>query len=193
MKIKEKFLYKGKIIDLKKVEAKIGKKKIEKEIACLHLPRSVGILPLIGKDKIVLIKNYRLAARKEMWEIPAGFLKKNEKPEIGAKRELKEETGFLAKKLKRICQFYFSPGYFREEMILFKAEKLEKGRQQLEEDEMIKKVKIFNQKEVLKMIKQRKIDDAKTILAILFLFISNRKPIEEGGRGKPRFPREGKY
>jgi ADP-ribose pyrophosphatase len=167
MKIKEKFLYKGKIIDLKKVEAKIGKKKIEKEIACLHLPRSVGILPLIRKDKIVLIKNYRLAAKKEMWEIPAGFLKKNEKPEIGAKRELKEETGFLAKRLKRICQFYFSPGYLREYMIVFKAEKLEKGKQNLEEGEMIKKVKIFSQKEVLKMIKNKKIEDAKTIIAIL--------------------------
>jgi ADP-ribose pyrophosphatase len=172
MRIKEKTLYRGKIIDLKKVKIQLNKKKIEKEIACFHLPKSVGILPLIDKDKVVLVKQYRAGAKREMWEIPAGFLKKNEKPEIGARRELKEETGFEARKLKKIAEFYLSPGYLREYMYLFKATSLKNGKQLLGKDEIINKVKIFSQKEAAKMIKNKRIIDAKTILAI-FSFKKN--------------------
>jgi len=143
-KIREKVLYKGKILDLRKVEIKSGKEKIEKEIASFHFPLSVGILPVIEKNKIILIKQYRTAAKRELWEIPAGFLKKNEKPKAGAKRELKEETGFSAKKLEKIAEFYFSPGYLRECMYLFRATGLKKGKQMLDEGEMIKEVKIFS-------------------------------------------------
>jgi ADP-ribose pyrophosphatase len=166
-RIREEVLYKGKVLLLKKVEIRLNKEKIEKEIACFHLPRSVGILPLIDKNKIILIRHYRTAARKELWEIPAGFLKRNEKPEVGAKRELKEETGFLAKRLKKIAEFYFSPGYLRECMYLFRATRLKKGKQMLDEGEMIKEVKIFSLKKALGMVKKRKILDAKSIIAIL--------------------------
>lgn len=175
MKVKEKILYKGKWIDLKKAKARINGKEIEKEFACTHSPKAVAILPVVGKNKIILVKQYRFAAKREIWEIPAGFLKKNEKPEITAKRELEEETGFKAKKLKKIAEFFQSPGYLREYIYLFKAYVEEKGKQSFDKDEFIKKVKIFTQKEVLKMIKEKKIVDAKTIIAILLWKLEGSK------------------
>lgn len=165
MKIKRiRQIYKGKELSLNLIVARENQKEIEKEV--IVFPKTVAILPLIG-DKIVLIKQYRFPTKKEIWEIPAGKLRKKEKPEIGAKRELKEETGLGAKKLEKIGEFYLSPGYSTEYMYLFRAKSLKKGKQSLDEDEIIKNIKIFNLKEALQMIKRKEIIDAKTILAIL--------------------------
>jgi ADP-ribose pyrophosphatase len=157
---------KGNVILFEVFEEEIGKAKIKRDV--VKFSKTVGILPLIGKDKIVLIRQFRFPINKEIWEIPAGKLDRGEKPEIGAKRELKEETGYEAKELKKIGEFYLSPGYSTEYMYLFLARGLKKGEQSLDKGEKIKEVKIFSKKEVLKMIKTRKIVDAKTILALFF-------------------------
>ena len=165
--MKEKLLKKckGKSAIFKVIEEKIGKIKIKRNV--LEFPRTVGILPLIGKNKIVLLRQFRFSIKREIWEIPAGKLRKKEKPKIGAKRELKEETGFEAKKLEKIGEFFLSPGYSTEYMYLFRATGLKKGKQMLDEGEMIKEVKIFSLKKALEMIKKMKILDAKSIIAIL--------------------------
>jgi ADP-ribose pyrophosphatase len=157
---------KGNVVLFEVFEEEIGKTKIKRDV--VKFPKTVGILPLIGKDKIVLIRQFRFPINKEIWEIPAGKLDRGEKPEIGAKRELKEETGHEAKELKKIGEFYLSPGYSTEYMYLFLARGLKKGEQSLDKGEKIKEVKIFSKKEVLKMMKSRKIVDAKTFLALFF-------------------------
>jgi ADP-ribose pyrophosphatase len=157
---------KGPTAVFKIFKVKIGKKEYENNL--LKFSKTVGILPLISKNKIVLVSQYRFPVKKEIWEIPAGKLDRGEKPEIGAKRELKEETGYEAKEWKKIGEFYLSPGYSTEYMYLFVAKGLKQGEQSLDEGEMIKKVKIFSKKEILKMIKNRKLVDAKTILALFF-------------------------
>ena len=157
---------KGNIVLFEVFEEKIGNEKIKRDL--VKFPQTVGILPVIGKNKIVLIKQFRFPINKEIWEIPAGKLDRGEKPEIGAKRELREETGYEAKILKKIGEFYLSPGYSTEYMYLLVAKGLKKGEQKLDIGEKIKEVKIFSKKEVLKMIKSRKIVDAKTILALFF-------------------------
>ncbi len=167
MKEKSKILYQDKEISLKLIEKKILKKKVKAVI--LDFPKTVGVLPVDESGKIILVKQYRFPAKKELWEIPAGKLKKGEKPELGAKRELKEETGFEAKKLKKIAEYFVSPGYTSEYQYLFVAKDLKKGKQLLEKDEIIKKVKAFSLNEILKMIKEKKIIDAKTILAISYI------------------------
>jgi ADP-ribose pyrophosphatase len=166
--VKKKLLKKckGNVILFEVFEEEIGKTKIKRDV--VKFPKTVGILPLIGKDKIVLIRQFRFPINKEIWEIPAGKLDRGEKPEIGAKRELKEETGHEAKELKKIGEFYLSPGYSTEYMYLFLARGLKKGEQSLDKGEKIKEVKIFSKKEVLKMMKSRKIVDAKTFLALFF-------------------------
>jgi len=162
--IKVKKIYKGQEFSLNLIEGRFDKKKILKEVVVF--PNSVAILPFIDRNKIVLIKQYRFPAQKEIWEIPAGKVNKGEQPQIAARRELKEETGFETKKLEKIAEFYKSPGYSTEYMHLFKAILSKKGKQLLDSDEIINKIKIFSLKEALEMIKKKKIIDSKTILAI---------------------------
>jgi len=166
MKIKIIKQLKGKTATFKLLDVEIGGKHYLKNI--LQHPRSVAILPVIDRDKIVLIKQFRFAINREIWEIPAGKLNKNEKPDDGAKRELREETGYRSKELKKIGEFYLSPGYSTEYMYVFLAKGLKKAKQSLEDGEQITDVKVFSVNEVLKMIKSRKIVDAKTLLALSF-------------------------
>ncbi len=170
MKItKIKKIYQGREASLNLIEVKFQRRKISKEVV-IH-PNTVAILPLIGKNKIVLVRQYRFPAKKELWEIPAGKLKKKERPQKAAQRELKEETGFKAGKWEKIAEFYNSPGYTTEYMCLLKATHLKKGKKSPDEDELIRKIKIFTLNEALEMIKKKKIVDAKTILAIFNEFL----------------------
>jgi ADP-ribose pyrophosphatase len=164
---KNKIIYQGKEISLKLIEKRGLKNKIEQVI--VNFPKTVGVLPVDEKGRIILVKQYRFPAKKDLWEIPAGKLKKREKPEIGAKRELKEEAGLGAQKLKKIAEYFVSPGYTSEYQYLFVAKNLKKEEKTPDEGEVIKKIKKFSLAEILKMIKEKKIVDVKTILAI-FLY-----------------------
>ncbi len=167
MKIeKVKEIYKGDFVSLKIIEGKLKGQNIKREIVVFS--NTVSVLPLIEKDKIILIKQYRAPAEKELWEIPAGKLDKNEDPEKGAKRELEEETGFKAGKLEQIAEFYKSPGYCTEYMYVFRATFLEKTKQRLDDGEIIDQVKVFSLSEALKMIENKEIIDADTIIALMY-------------------------
>ncbi|MFH1824730.1 MAG: NUDIX hydrolase [Candidatus Firestonebacteria bacterium] len=131
-------------------------------------PGASVVIPLISKDNIILVKQYRFAIKKWTWEVPAGTLKSEESPLRCAKRELEEETGYKAGKLTKLLSFYSSPGFLFEKMHLFLATDLKIGVLNLDEDENIK-IKVFNLKEIEKMIFENKIVDAKTLVAILFL------------------------
>lgn len=167
MKIeKVKEVYKGDFVSLKIIEGKLKGQNIKREIVVFS--NTVSVLPLIEKDKIILIKQYRAPAEKELWEIPAGKLDKGEDPEKGAKRELEEETGFKAGKLEQIAEFYKSPGYCTEYMYVFRATFLEKTKQRLDDGEIIEQVKVFSLSEALKMIENKEIIDAHTIIALMY-------------------------
>ena len=163
-KIKE--AYKGKVIDLRIIKGKFQGKDIFKEIVVF--PNTVTILPVIGKEKVVLIKQYRFPIEKEIWELPAGKLNKGEDSEIAAKRELKEETGYIAEKLEKVSEFYMAPGYSTEYMTIFRATSLKQSEQALDNNEIINEVKVFSLGEALKMIENKGIIDAKTIVALMY-------------------------
>lgn len=129
-------------------------------------PGAVAILPLLPDGRIALVKQYRYSVGKELLEVPAGTLEKGESPDICARRELREETGFTSGSIKRLFSFYVAPGYSNEKIHLFAASELKSGKKQAEEDESIK-VEIYGYEELLKMIDENVIEDAKTIVAIL--------------------------
>jgi ADP-ribose pyrophosphatase len=101
---------KGNVVLFEVFEEEMEGEKIKRDV--VNFPKTVGILPLIEKDKVILIRQFRSPIKKEIWEIPAGKLDKGEKPEVGAKRELKEETGYEAKELKKIGEFFFKSRLF---------------------------------------------------------------------------------
>jgi len=163
----KKIIYSGKNFSLFIGEKIIRAKKVKVEI--IKYPHSVGIIPLMGKNKIILIKQYRFPLEKKIWEIPAGKILKGESSLSGAKRELEEETGYRAKKWKKLISFYMVPGYSTEYMTLFLAQDLVFKGRKLDKDEFINNPRIFNLEKVKKMIKEGEIKDIKTILSIFLL------------------------
>jgi ADP-ribose pyrophosphatase len=115
---------------------------------------------------IVIERQYRHAANRFLWEIPAGRLEPGEDPLTGAQRELAEETGYRARKWKTLVEYYASPGFVGESMLVFLAEDLYAGEAAPEEDERIE-IRLVRLSEVLRMIEKGAIHDGKTLNAVL--------------------------
>jgi ADP-ribose pyrophosphatase len=121
-----------------------------------------------AEPRILLERQYRHAAQSMMWELPAGRIDDGETALTAAKRELLEETGYSARRWKRILHFYVSPGFLDETMTIYLAEGLQAGEAQPEADERIA-VKFFPLSEARRMAVNGRIQDAKTISGILWL------------------------
>ncbi len=113
-----------------------------------------------------------------MWELPAGRIDKGEDELTAAKRELLEETGYSAKRWKRILKFYASPGFVAETMSIFLARDIKPGVAQPEADEVIA-VSFIPLKKAVEMVMKGKVLDAKTISGVLWLS-------HQGNLRKPR-------
>jgi len=115
---------------------------------------------------IVVERQYRHAANRFLWELPAGKLELGEDPLLGAQRELAEETGYRAKKWKPLVEYYASPGFLGESMKVFVAEGLVAGDSHPEDDEQIA-FRLVKLSELLKLIELGAILDGKTLSSVL--------------------------
>lgn len=129
-------------------------------------PGAVVILPVLDAKTILLIRNYRHAVGQYLFELPAGTLNKGEPPMNAAGRELLEETGYLAGRLKPILSFFASPGILSEKLHLFAAYDLTEHKTSLELGEDIE-VKPTDFDLAIEMIRDGAIQDSKTIAALL--------------------------
>jgi ADP-ribose pyrophosphatase len=118
--------------------------------------------------KVLLARQYRFAADRFLWELPAGHIDEGEDSLTAGKRELLEETGYAAKHWKRILRFYSSPGFLDETMTVYMATGLTPGQAQPEEDESITK-RFFALDRAAAMVRSGKVQDGKTIAAVLWL------------------------
>ncbi len=137
----------------------------------VHHTGSVVVLAVDegGAEPLVLLeRQYRHAAQKYLWELPAGRIDKGEKELAAAKRELREETGYAAKSWRRVLRFYASPGFVAETMSVFLARGLRAGTAEPEADEAIQ-VRMTPLSQVVRMIMQGRIEDGKTISGVLWL------------------------
>jgi ADP-ribose pyrophosphatase len=137
----------------------------------VHHSGSVVILAVEEGDsepRVLLERQYRYAARQMLWELPAGRIDKGENDLHAAKRELLEETGYTAKRWRRILRFYASPGFLAEAMNLYLARGLRAGSAQPEPDEVIH-VRMVPLSAAVRMVMRGAIKDGKTISGILWL------------------------
>jgi len=121
-----------------------------------------------GEPHVLLERQYRYAAGDFLWEIPAGRIDEGERPLAGAKRELREETGYTARSWEKALFFFPSPGFMDETMTIFLARDLKAGEAQPEEDEKIEH-ELVPLSRAVEMIFDGKIRDGKTIAAVLWL------------------------
>ena len=131
-------------------------------------PGCVVIIPQLGRDRFLLVKQYRYAARGWMWEFPAGGIEKGESILSAAKRELAEEAGFAAGSIKKLLAFYPTPGISEEKMHLFLAKNLKPAYAEKDDDEEFE-IREFSLKEIGTMIQAGKIEDGKTIIGYFLL------------------------
>lgn len=169
--IKSEYLYKGKIINLRKDEIVLedGKKALREIVE-----HSGGCAVLCEKDGCVLmVKQFRYPYKETVLEIPAGKINVGESPYETAIRELEEEGGIKAEKVSLMYESYPSPGYTNEKIYIYKAENFVKSKQNLDEDEFLTAEWI--KKDKLKdMIKNGEIKDGKTLIALLSIIDVNR-------------------
>lgn len=130
-------------------------------------PGAVAILAWPSSDTIVLVKQFRYATGEELWEIPAGKLEPGEDPAACAARELSEEAGFRPQLLKHVYSFYTSPGFSSELLYLYEAKNLIWSPGSTDDDEFLTTSTITIQ-EALRWLNQKRIRDAKTIIALLW-------------------------
>jgi len=162
--VKKKKIYEGKILGLSVYDGKIEGRRVKREI--IEHPGAAAMLAFDEKNKVILVKQHRFP-HGYVLEIPAGTLEKREKPIKCAFRELEEETGYRAKKMTPLITYYPSIGYNSEVIYCFLASGLKKiAGLKLDDDEILSVVKMDMQK-LLRMIKSGKIQDSKTICAVL--------------------------
>ncbi len=128
---------------------------------------AVAIVAVDEKNYLLLVRQFRHAANKELLEIPAGGVDRGETPEEAATREMQEETGYAPGKLVRLGGFYSAPGYASEYLYLFMATELVPARLVAEDTEEIKLVRIPLD-EAVELIHSGEIQDAKTIAGLLY-------------------------
>ncbi|MCW4049009.1 MAG: NUDIX hydrolase [Candidatus Bathyarchaeota archaeon] len=163
-KVSSKLLHKGKHFSFKTdtVQLDNGKETIRDIV---DHPGAIAVIPVDG-ESIIMVRQFRYAAGKELLEIPAGTLEPGEDSFACAVRELQEETGYAASEWNKLLSCYMAPGYSNEIIHFYVAEGLNAVDSNPEDDESITVEKhSFN--DVLTMIEENVIEDSKTITGVL--------------------------
>lgn len=173
--VRSEKIFEGKFINLRVDTVELGNQKYAKREIVEHKKAS-AILAINENNEILLVRQYRKAIEDFIYEIPAGIVNIAEEPELCALRELREETGYEAKKISSICEFYSSPGFTNEKIYLYKAEELTFISTKFDEDECIETISV-NKEQAKKMIETGRILDSKTLVGILYWLNSEQSAV----------------
>lgn len=144
----------------------------EVDLEIVRHPPSAVLLPMQDADHLIMVRQYRYAIDRWIWELPAGSLDPGESPEEGAARECREEVGLAPGRIELVARFYPTPGYCDELMMLFRltelAESVDPSLDVKDEDEDLR-VGVFSVQEARAMLRRGEILDMKTALGLMLL------------------------
>jgi len=158
------YVYRGKVVDLKIEELEFPSRKAVVEI--VEHRGAVVIAAQPTPDSIVLVEQYRYPIGKRQWEVPAGTIDPDEEADACAARELREETGYTAKRIRRLWSAYSAPGFCTELLHFYAAEDLVLGEREPDAGEEDMLVKTFALDEAWAMVERDELRDAKSQIAI---------------------------
>lgn len=135
-------------------------------------PGAIGVLPFVDENNIILVRQYRYPVGSILYEIPAGKIEKSRRESLKkcVLRELMEETGFTTtyNNITLLFSFYPTPAFSTEKLYIFLAKNVRKGekiKHVKDEDEFIEPI-IISLEKSLELVKEGKICDAKTVIAL---------------------------
>ena len=165
-RIARKLVHKGKLVSFYEDTVKIPNGNIAVWDFLEH-QGAAAVVPVTDEGKILMVKQYRNALDRETIEIPAGGLNgANEPTRLAAKRELEEETGMISEDLSLLLSLRTTVAFCNEKIDIYVARNLKCGEQHMDEDEFID-VQAYSIEELNEMIYTGKIEDSKTIAAIM--------------------------
>lgn len=170
----QRIIFRGRKIEVALREVRLHDGRIAERELVLHRG-AVALVPMVDHDHVCLVRNERFAVGKTLLEVPAGTLDPGESADVTAARELKEETGYTAGKITKLSEWWVSPGYVTERMYLYLCEDLQAGELALEPDEKLKP-EVVPWNEAVRMVSNGRIEDAKSMLAILICDRLRRNP-----------------
>lgn len=159
-------IYRGRVLSLVREELQWQGHRLVRET--VQHPGAVVVLPVLDDGRLVMVRQYRHAVGRSLLELPAGTLDRRESALACAKRELAEETGWMARRWRRLASFYAAPGCLSERMTLFLAEGLRHVGANPEPGEGVAPVTL-TRRQALAKIRTGEICDAKTIIGVLWL------------------------
>ncbi len=171
--LSSEIIYSGRIVKLRVDDVSLpGGRKTRREV--VEHSDCVAMVAVDADDDVLLVRQFRKPIERELLEIPAGCIEPGEEPETTVRREMREETGYLPKKIERLGGFYASPGYCTEYLHLYLATELVPERLYASDTESIELVRV-PLSQIAGLIASGAICDAKSIAGLL-LYLSSRKP-----------------
>ena len=157
-------VYLGKAFDVRRDQVLLPDGKKTSFDVVVH-PGAVTLIPIDPAGRILFVRQFRYAVGEELLELPAGTLDEGEEPQVCAHREIREETGMAAGRLKKIGEFFLVPGYSTEFMHIYLAADLKPDPLPGDEDEFIT-VEAVEQQKIPDLISQGILRDAKSLSAL---------------------------
>ncbi len=160
-----RIIFRGLKIDLALQQVGLRDGTVAEREVVLHRG-AVALVPMVDEHHVCLVRNRRYAIDRTLLEVPAGTIDPDELPDQTAARELVEETGYHAGRIRRIRDWYVSPGVINERMYLYLCEDLKAGPVDHQPDEELQPV-VVPWEEAMAMSEDGRIEDAKTLLALM--------------------------
>jgi ADP-ribose pyrophosphatase len=170
--LSSRLIYEGRIFDVTVDRVRLPHGR-EADLEVVRHDGSVVLIPVDGGGRFLLVRQYRHAAGRFLWELPAGSLEAGEDPDTAAARECQEELGLIPGVLERLLTLYPTPGFCTETMTYYRATGLRQPGPgdpvaHQDEDESIE-VAAFSVEDIRRMIAQGEVADLKTVAALAFL------------------------
>jgi ADP-ribose pyrophosphatase len=159
-------VFRGRVFDVQVDRVRLPHGPVATQEIVRHA-RSVVLLPMPDRRRIILVRQYRYAVDRWLWELPAGSVSPRESAESAARRECREEVGLEAGRIERLGSFYASPGYCDETMVFYLLEDLAPVTSPVaaDEDEHVEP-RAYSLEDARAMVRAGEIVDMKTALGL---------------------------